>query len=152
MKQTIDSIYIFLLSINLSELSEQEINEVLSDSQNIPLFQNPIFILLIGAVTVFCFGVYFAFLLRSKLLSWEKSKVSPIPLGNFKTRSSWLLSFTGLTLLFTSVLQILDFSAKKSLIFSTITSFLTGFIMWKVIDNLMKQLELGKVKEIDEYF
>ena len=86
------------------------------------------------------------------LNKWATYKISPIPLEDPRTISSWFSFFSGLTIIFVSALSIINFSIIKSLIFSSIISILFGVIMWKAIKDLLTQVEAGTVKEIDEFF
>ena len=114
--------------------------------------EDPITIIILGALVAFIFGVWFALLMNSKITNWEKKRISPQPLKNPYTVLSWSGAFLGLTLFFTGMLEVFAFSPIKSLIASLSIAMLSGTTMWRVIKELMEQLELGKVKEIDEYF
>jgi len=94
----------------------------------------------------------FADIMKSKLKNWTEKKISPLPLDNPRTISSWFSFFTGLTIIFVSALSLINFSTIKSFIFSVIVSILFGFSMWKAIKDLLIQVEAGTVKEIDEFF
>tara|TARA_B100000945_G_scaffold41673_1_gene28149 strand:+ start:76 stop:348 length:273 start_codon:yes stop_codon:yes gene_type:complete len=90
--------------------------------------------------------------MKSKLKNWTTKKISPLPLENPRTISSWFTFYTGLTIIFVSALSVINFSIIKSLIFSLIISILFGISMWKAIKDLMIQVEAGTVKEIDDFF
>tara|TARA_B100000579_G_scaffold386377_1_gene358061 strand:- start:726 stop:1025 length:300 start_codon:yes stop_codon:yes gene_type:complete len=97
-------------------------------------------------------GLIFADIMKSKLNNWTLKKISPLPLENPRTISSWFTFFTGLTIIFVSALSLINFSILKSLIFSLIISLLFGISMWKAIKDLWIQVEAGTVKEIDDFF
>ncbi len=128
------------------------IDEFISEYQQIDPIQDPIFWLSCGAFICLMSGLIFADIMKSKLNNWSTQKISPIPLENPRTISSWFSFFTGLTIIFVSALSIINFSIIKSLMFSSIISILFGVIMWKAIKDLLIQVEAGTVKEIDEFF
>tara|TARA_B100000579_G_C22188830_1_gene557569 strand:+ start:9 stop:308 length:300 start_codon:yes stop_codon:yes gene_type:complete len=97
-------------------------------------------------------GLIFADIMKSKLNNWTTKKISPLPLEDPRTISSWFTFFAGLTIIFVSALSLINFSILKSLIFSSIISILFGISMWKAIKNLWLQVEAGTVKEIDDFF
>ena len=97
-------------------------------------------------------GLIFADIMKAKLNNWTTKKISPLPLEDPRTISSWFTFFTGLTIIFVSVLSLINFSILKSFIFSTIVSILFGISMWKAIKDLWLQVESGTVKEIDDFF
>jgi len=97
-------------------------------------------------------GLIFADIMKSKLNNWTLKKISPLPLANPRTISSWFSFFSGLTIIFISALTIINFSITKSFIFSMVISILFGVSMWKAIKDLFIQVEAGTVKEIDDFF
>tara|TARA_B100001250_G_C19143571_1_gene504887 strand:+ start:9 stop:308 length:300 start_codon:yes stop_codon:yes gene_type:complete len=97
-------------------------------------------------------GLIFADIMKSKLNNWTTKKISPLPLGNPRTISSWFTFFTGLTIIFVSALSLIKFSILKSIVFSLIISLLFGISMWKAIKDLWIQVETGTIKEIDDFF
>ena len=147
----IQNIIIFI-SVNLNEDNMTDIGEFISEYQQIKPIEDPIFWLSCGAFICLISGLIFADIMKSKLKNWTTKKISPIPLENPRTISSWFTFFTGLTIIFVSALSIINFSAIKSLIFSLIISILFGVSMWKAIKDLLTQVEAGTVKEIDEFF
>tara|TARA_B100000214_G_C23925832_1_gene608321 strand:+ start:537 stop:995 length:459 start_codon:yes stop_codon:yes gene_type:complete len=147
----IQNILIFI-EVNSNELSLPDINKFISDYQQIKPIEDPIFWLSCGAFICLMSGLIFADIMKSKLNKWTMKKISPVPLENPRTISSWFTFFTGLTIIFVSALSIINFSIIKSLIFSSIVSILFGVSMWKAIKDLLIQVESGTVKEIDEFF
>tara|TARA_Y100001968_G_scaffold228029_1_gene210795 strand:- start:172 stop:630 length:459 start_codon:yes stop_codon:yes gene_type:complete len=133
-------------------LDDTNINEYISEYQQLKPIEDPIFWLSCGAFICFMSGLIFADIMKSKLNNWTTNKISPIPLENPRTISSWFSFFTGLTIIFISALSIINFSIIKSLIFSLLISMLFGISMWKAIRDLLIQVEAGTVKEIDEFF
>ena len=113
-----------LITVNLEEAGIQSIDEFISDYQQIKPIEDPIFWLACGAFICLMSGLIFADIMKSKLNNWTKDKISPLPLENPRTISSWLTFFTGLTIIFVSALSIINFSIIKSLIFSLIISIL----------------------------
>ena len=145
-------ILITFIAVNLDDAYLQNIDEYISEYQQIKPIEDPIFWLSCGAFICLMSGLIFADIMKSKLNNWTTKKISPIPLENPTTISSWFSFFTGLTIIFISALSILNFSIIKSLIFSSLISILFGTSMWKAIKDLLNQVEAGTVKEIDEFF
>ena len=137
---------------NLEAEDIPDINEFISNYQQIKPIEDPIFWLSCGAFICLMSGLIFADIMKSKLNNWSSKKISPNPLRNPRTISSWFSFFTGLTIIFVSALSIINFSIIKSVIFSSIISILFGISMWKAIKDLLIQVEEGTVKEIDEFF
>ena len=128
------------------------IDEFIADYQQIKPIEDPVFWLSCGLFICLMSGLIFADIMKSKLNDWTTKKVSPLPLENPRTISSWFTFFTGLTVIFVSALSVINFSIIKSLIFSSIISILFGVSMWKAIKDLLIQVEAGTVKEIDDFF
>ena len=143
---------ITFIAINLDDPNVPNIDEFISDYQQIKPIEDPIFWLSCGAFICLMSGLIFADIMKAKLNNWTTKKISPIPLENPRTISSWFSFYTGLTIIFVSTLSIINFSIIKSLIFSSIISILFGTSMWKAIKDLLTQVEAGTVKEIDEFF
>ena len=129
-----------------NDIYQVELQEVYSKT-----IIDPITLLYLGLGILIASGTYFAILMRNKLLSWEKNKTSPLPLENPKTILSWSTAFTGLTLIFIASLRIFDFSIISSLSGGLVFTLTSGIIMWKVIKDLLKQVENDTIKEIDDY-
>jgi len=129
-----------------------ELDNTILDYQVIPTLEDPIFWLSVGGVICLLAGLIFADLMKSKLKDWSIKEITPLPLGNPRTVSSWIAFFSGLTIIFTSALSIINFSATKSLFFSLLISVLFGTTMWKAIKDLFTQVYNGTIKEIDEFF
>ena len=143
---------ITFIEINLDGENIQKIEDFIADYQEIKPIEDPIFWLSCGAFICLMSGLIFADIMKSKLSNWTSKKISPIPLENPRTISSWFSFFTGLTIIFVSALSIINFSIIKSLIFSSIVSMIFGISMWKAIKDLLIQVEAGTVKEIDDFF
>ena len=143
---------ITFIAVSLDEANIPNIDEFISDYQQIKPIEDPIFWLSCGAFICLMSGLIFADIMKSKLNNWSSKKISPNPLQNPRTISSWFSFFTGLTIIFVSALSIINFSLIKSVIFSSIISILFGISMWKAIKDLLIQVEEGTVKEIDEFF
>ena len=140
-----------LYSIILLSLDEINVNEYILEYKQIDPINDPIFWLSCGAFICFMSGLIFADIMRSKLNDWTTKKISPLPLGNPRTISSWFSFFSGLTITFISALTIFNFSLNKSFLFSTIISILFGVSMWKAIKDLLLQVKAGTIKEIDNF-
>ena len=143
---------ITFIEVNINEAGIPDIDEFISEYQQIKPIEDPIFWLSCGAFICLMSGLIFADIMKSKLNNWTMNKITPIPLENPRTISSWFTFFTGLTLIFVSALSIINFSIIKSLIFSSIISILFGVSMWRAIKDLLIQVEAGTVKEIDDFF
>ena len=143
---------ITFIDVSLNEAGIIDIDEFISEYQQIKPIEDPIFWLSCGAFICLMSGLIFADIMKSKLNNWTMNKITPIPLENPRTISSWFTFFTGLTLIFVSALSIINFSIIKSLIFSSIISILFGVSMWRAIKDLLIQVEAGTVKEIDDFF
>ena len=143
---------ITFITVNLDDVGIQNIDEFISDYQQIKPIEDPIYWLSCGAFICLMSGLIFADIMKSKLSNWTINKLSPTPLENPRTISSWFSFFTGLTIIFVSALNIINFSFVKSLIFSLIISILFGISMWKAIKDLLIQVKAGTVKEIDDFF
>ena len=144
---------IIISTSNILDNSEIEnINEIIPEFQKVNTIEDPLFWISCGAFICLMSGLIFADIMKSKLNNWTNEKISPLPLENPRTISSWLSFFSGLTIIFVSALTIINFSIYKSLIFSFIISIIFGVSMWKAIKDLFTQLEEGTIKEIDEFF
>ena len=114
--------------------------------------QDPYVLIILGSIIAVFFGLWFARIMNIKIISWEKEKKSPNPLRTIYTMISWSGAFLGLTLFFTGMLEVFAFSPINSLIASVVIAIVSGITMWRVIKELLEQLEAGSIKEIDEYF
>ena len=151
----VNSIFIHILTFityNLEDSDMTNIDGFISDYQEINPIEDPVFWLSCGAFICLMSGLIFADIMKSKLNNWTEKKISPLPLDNPRTISSWFTFYTGLTIIFVSALSLINFSIIKSLIFSFIISILFGTSMWKAIKDLFVQVEAGTVKEIDDFF
>ena len=140
------------IAISLEDANIPDIGEFISEYQQIKPIEDPLFWLSCGVFICLMSGLIFADIMKSKLGNWSTKKISPCPLENPRTISSWFAFFTGLTIVFVSALSIINFSFNKSLVFSSIVSMLFGISMWRAIRDLLIQVEAGTVKEIDEFF
>ena len=138
--------------VNLEDADIPILDDYISDYQQIKPIEDPVIWIAFGAFTCLMSGLIFADIMKSKLNNWTIKKISPLPLGNPRTISSWFTFFSGLTIIFVSALSLINFSVIKSLIFSSIISILFGISMWKAIKDLFIQVEAGTVKEIDDFF
>ena len=150
-ESNIKAIFTFI-AVNLNDASKLNIDEFISDYQEIKPIEDPVTWISFGAFMCLMSGLIFADIMKTKLNNWTTKKISPLPLEDPRTISSWFTFFTGLTIIFVSVLSIINFSILKSLIFSIIVSILFGISMWKAIKDLWLQVESGTVKEIDDFF
>ena len=147
-----NTIIIKFITVNINNQDIHSIDEFISEYQQIKPIEDPIFWLSCGAFICLISGLIFADIMKSKLNNWTTKKISPLPLEDPRTMSSWFVFFTGLTIIFVSALSIINFSFIKSLIFSSIISILFSISMWKAIKDLFIQLETGTIKEIDDFF
>ena len=143
---------ITFITVNIDDSGISSIDEFISDYQQIEPIEDPIIWLSFGAFICLMSGLIFADIMKSKLNNWTTKKISPLPLENPRTISSWFTFFTGLTIIFVSALSLINFSILKSFMFSSIISILFGVSMWKAIKDLWIQVEAGTVKEIDDFF
>ncbi len=143
---------ITFIEVSLDDSNIPNIDNFISDYEQIKPIEDPIFWLSIGAFICLMSGLIFADIMKSKLNNWKTKNISPIPLENPRTILSWFSFFTGLTIIFVSALSIINFSIIKSLIFSSIISVIFGISMWKAIKDLFIQIKSGTVKEIDDFF
>ena len=143
---------IIFITVNIEDSELPNINEYISEYQQIKPIEDPIFWLSCGAFICLMSGLIFADIMKTKLNNWTNKQISPLPLEDPRTISSWFTFFTGLTIIFVSALSIINFSIIKSLIFSSFISLLFGTSMWKAIKDLFIQVEAGTVKEIDDFF
>ena len=147
----IKDIIIFIAASIDDELTPN-IDQYISDYQQIKPIEDPVFWLSCGAFICLMSGLIFADMMKSKLNNWTTNKISPLPLENPRTISSWFAFFTGITIIFVSALSLINFSLLKSLVFSSIISIIFAISMWKAIKDLWIQVEAGTVKEIDDFF
>jgi len=143
---------ITFIAVSLDEANIPNIDDFISEYQQIKPIEDPIFWLACGLFICLMSGLIFADIMKSKLNNWTTKKISPLPLEDPRTISSWFAFFTGLTIIFVSALSLINFSIIKSLMFSSVISLLFGISMWKAIKDLWIQVEAGTVKEIDDFF
>ncbi len=111
---------ITFITLTLDDSDIPRIDEFISDYQQIQPIEDPVFWLSCGVFICLMSGLIFADIMKSKLNNWTIKKISPLPLENPRTISSWFTFFTGLTIIFVSALSLINFSILKSLIFSLI--------------------------------
>ena len=143
---------ITFIKVNIEDEVIYNIDQFISDYQRIKPIEDPITWISFGAFICLMSGLIFADIMKSKLNNWTTKKISPLPLEDPRTVSSWFTFFTGLTIIFVSALSLINFSIINSFIFSSIISILFGVSMWKAIKDLWIQVEAGTVKEIDDFF
>ena len=102
----------------------------------------------IGGVLIVIFSSSFVRVIQLRVQSWNREKISPLPLEGFYSISTWVGTLIGLTIMFTGVLETFDFSPINSLIASWILAFTTGIPMWGVVRSLLVEVEDGTLKEI----
>ncbi|KGG15596.1 MULTISPECIES: hypothetical protein [unclassified Prochlorococcus] len=100
-----------------------------------------------GGLLVF-FLFVFVYVIQVKIKDWNQEKISPLPLEGFLSITSYIASLSGLTIMFTGVLETYTFSPLNSLIASLILAFTTGWPMWGVVKGLLKDVQSGELKEI----
>ena len=83
-----------------------------------------------------------------KIRGWNKEGISPLPLEGFFSIITWFGILSGLTVMFTGILETYTFSPRNSFIASLILAFLTGIPMWSVVTGLLRDVESGRLKEI----
>ncbi|WP_269623407.1 hypothetical protein [Prochlorococcus marinus] len=101
-----------------------------------------------GGVLVF-FLFVFVYVLQVKIQKWKEERISPLPLEGFLSITSYISALTGLTLMFTGVLETFTFSPLNSFISSLILAFSSGIPMWGVVKGLLREIESGEIKEIE---
>ena len=143
---------ITFISVNIEDEGIHSLDNFISDYQQIKPIEDPVFWLSCGVFFCLMSGLIFADIMKSKLNSWTTKKLSPLPLEDPRTISSWFTFFTGLTIIFVSALCLINFSIIKSLLFSSIISLIFGISMWNAIKDLLTQVKAGTVKEIDDFF
>ena len=109
---------ITFIAINLDDPNVPNIDEFISDYQQIKPIEDPVFWLSCGAFICLMSGLIFADIMKSKLNKWATYKISPLPLEDPRTISSWFAFFTGLTIIFVSALSIINFSIITILSFT----------------------------------
>ena len=102
----------------------------------------------IGGTLVIFFSIVFLRVLQLKIQGWNKKKISPFPLEGFLSITSFISTLVCLTIMFTAVFEIFYFSPMNSLVASLIISIVTGLPMWSLVKGLLKEVELGELKEI----
>ena len=140
------------IDVNVGDIALENVDDFISEYQQLKPIEDPVFWISCGAFICLMSGLIFADIMKSKLNNWTTKKISPLPIENPTTISSWLTFFIGLTIIFVSALSVINFSLTKSLIFSSMISLLFGISMWKAIKDLFTQVEAGTIKEIDDFF
>ncbi len=106
----------------------------------------------VGGIIVVIFSFAFIRIIQLRIESWKNDRISPLPLEDFYPITSWVAALVGLTIMFTGVLQLFNFSALNSLIASLVLALITGIPMWGVVRQLLVEIESGTIKEIDQFF
>ena len=106
----------------------------------------------LGGLMVVIFSFSFVRVIQVKIEDWNREKLSPLPLEDFYSITSWFGALSGLSIMFTGVLQVFNFSLLNSLIASIILALITGIPMWGVVRQLLIEIESGTIKEIDQFF
>ncbi len=102
----------------------------------------------IGGGLVVFFLFVFVYVIQIRIKKWTDEKISPLPLEGFLSITSYISALTGLTIMFTGVLETFTFSPVNSLVASLVLSFSTGIPMWGVVKGLLKDVQSGELKEI----
>ena len=84
--------FITFITVSLEDSGIPSIDEFISDYQQIKPIEDPIFWLSCGAFICLMSGLIFADIMKSKLNNWTEKEISPLPLENPRTISSWLHS------------------------------------------------------------
>ncbi len=100
-----------------------------------------------GSLVVIC-SFAFVRVLQLKIQGWNREKVSPLPLEGFSSIASYFGTLTGLTIMFTGVLETFAFSPTNSLVASWILALTTGLPMWGVVKGLLQEVQSDNIKEI----
>ena len=144
---------LYLRSLNIGQTtnSTESIDSIIQYVPN-TISSDPSLLIYIGLSITLVFGIFFARTMQLKINNWERDNLSPLPFESIYTITGWVGAFFGLTILFTGALEIFAFSPIKSLVSAFLASLIPGITMWNVVKDLMKQMDSGKIKEIDEYF
>ncbi len=102
----------------------------------------------LGGCLIVLFSASFVRVLQLRIQGWNRQKISPLPLEGFLSISTYLGMLSGLTIMFTGILEILSFSPINSLIASWILALTTGLPMWGVVKGLLSEVEADNIKEI----
>ena len=102
----------------------------------------------IGGSFIAFFSFVFIYVIQIKIQKWKNEQISPLPLEGFLSISSYCSILAGFTIMFTGVLETFTFSLLNSLIASFILAFVSGAPMWGVVKGLLREIELGELKEI----
>ena len=142
----------FLASLTKQQTVEiEEASLEKFETRFIPTINDPLFLASLGLLIAIIGGVIFSLTIQKKFQAWSKSGSPILPIRSFLTIYSYLFGLAGITLLFTGVLSFLGFSITNSLIFSIVISTISGVGVWNILEGLLKQIETGKIKEIDEF-
>ena len=103
----------------------------------------------IGGILIVIFSFSFLRVLQLKIQGWNRRKLSPLPLEGVFSITSWVGILTGLTIMFTGVLETFTFSPLKSFIASFLLALSTGLPMWGVVKSLLVEVEAETIKPIE---
>ncbi len=115
-------------------------------------FQIPFAMAWIGGALIIIFSFSFVRVIQLKIQDFKLRKTSSLDLEDFYSVTSWFFALAGLTLMFTGVLQVFSFSIVNSFLAALILALLTGIPMWGVVNQFLREIESGTIKEIDQYF
>ena len=133
---------IYRLDLSNLTIETQKINNTIEPSKS----------LYVGLIIILLCGISFGSIIQNKLKEWKENRISPLPLKGNSTIITWMGTLVGLSIIFTSALEIFDFRSTNALVISIAISLLIGITMWKVVNDLLIQVKAGEVKEIDEYY
>ncbi len=102
-----------------------------------------------GGILVFIFSFSFVRVIQLKIQGWNSKKISPLPLEGFLSITSWIGTLTGLTIMFTGVLETFTFSPFNSFIASFLLALTTGLPMWGVVKSLLVEVEAETIKPME---
>ena len=103
----------------------------------------------IGGTLIVIFSFSFVRVLQLKIQGWNRKKISPLPLEGFYSIASWVGTLSGLTIMFTGILETYTFSPINSFISSLILALITGIPMWSVVKSLLVEVESETIKPIE---
>ena len=102
----------------------------------------------LGGLLIVIFSFSFVRVLQLKIQAWNRERLSPLPLEGVYSITSWIGTLSGLTIMFTGVLETYTFSPVNSLIASLLLALATGIPMWGVVKQLLVEVESGTIKEM----
>ena len=103
----------------------------------------------IGGILVVIFSFSFLRVIQLKIQGWNREKLSPLPLEGVYSIACWIGILSGLTVMFTGVLETFTFSPLKSFIASFLLALTTGLPMWNVVKSLLVEVESQTLKPLE---